>query len=72
MIKIWFGPVPSECQSCGEPIDRSFSDVKTAFGPWGIVCDYCVPLVTRRSRVYGVGLGQKYEVRGQHWIKVEG
>jgi len=61
--KHWHGKVPTRCDICGShsTVIPAFSDIKTRHGPWGIVCDACVPSASiALAPHYGVGLGQRY------------
>lgn len=63
IAKRWIGPIPRTCNGCQDTIVKSFSDIKTRTGRWGIFCDDCVPRWSiGREQHYGTGLGQRYEV----------
>lgn len=68
-IKKWEGTVPSTCQLCGAELKQHFIDGATKLGPWAMMCTACHK---NAGDGLGVGKGQKYEKRGQLWIKIGG
>ena len=65
--KRWLSALPTECDLCHTNLTgRTFVDGKTAFGPWGLMCEAC-------HRDQGIGLGtgkgQKYDKTG---VKIGG
>lgn len=63
----WMGDPPKSCDICKRPIMRTFVDGRTSDGRWGIMCPTC-RVAEGRVRL-GVGLGQKYERRGEDWVR---
>lgn len=62
----WMSEV-TVCDICHKPFGKYFIDGKTAFGPWGLMCETC-----HNTFGYGVGCGngQKYNTKTK--VKVEG
>lgn len=65
----WAGTPPEKCDICETPIKAAFVDGATTSGPWAYMCPTC-------HRIYGRGLGmgrgQKYEKRGERFVKTAG
>jgi len=62
--KVFWTGKPGKCDGCGKALikEKSFSDIKTFNGPWGLFCDNCVPAFSiGKTQHYGEGLGQRYE-----------
>lgn len=60
--RYWTGKAPAKCDICGQRIGASFTDGKTSRGPWGIMCDPCLPRASiARTNHWGTGIGQHYE-----------
>jgi hypothetical protein len=67
----WVGTPPARCDLCHRPIEKTFIDGKTQFGPWANMCVSC-----HRSGGCGLGTGrgQKYtrDPADGVWYKVGG
>ena len=68
-VKKWLGSTPTNCDLCKAPIDNTFVDGKTCYGPWAIMCITCH---TQVGCGLGTGKGQKYEKQREDWVKVAG
>ena len=67
--KTWNGPVPSRCQTCGQPITNIFYDAVTLDGQWALMCHDCQVLGPGQDML-GVGLGQRYQkIDGGPFVK---
>lgn len=67
MAKKWMGGVPKNCDICHVPLEKTFVDGRTAFGPWAIMCEAC----HRDQHIgLGTGKGQKYDLKTLE--KIEG
>ena len=66
--KVYVG-APSTCNICNGPFCGQMYDGKTTTGPWANMCESCF-------RFFGVGLGtglgQRYVLEADGWIKVAG
>lgn len=68
--KVWTGTPPCTCDVCGDVILNEFVDGKTTQnGCWALMCPQCHVSV---GSGLGVGRGQRYELRGEDWVQVEG
>lgn len=67
--KTWTGTPPAKCDGCEQRIQRTFVDGRTPSGQWGIFCPGC--RISYGVRL-GTGLGQKYERRGDVYVKTAG
>ena len=68
VTKKWFGS-PPKCDFCGEENLDEFTDGKTRYGPWAVMCKDCAP---SRGVGLGLGRGQFYKLQDEEYIKVEG
>lgn len=69
MVSVWEGSVTSNCEICSRKIDEEFIDGRTIMGSWAIMCSPCHAI---HGVGYGVGRGQKYSLKNNKFIKVEG
>lgn len=69
MEKQWMGAAPKQCDGCGATIQRTFVDGRTPSGQWGIFCPAC--RISYGIQL-GTGRGQKYEKRGEVYVKTAG
>lgn len=67
--KKWLGPTPTHCDICCMPIKNIFIDGRTVYGPWANMCPTCHEQI---GVGLGTGRGQKYERKGEDWIKQAG
>jgi len=67
--KTWLGSPPLECDICRNKIKVHFVDGATVMGPWACMCLACHKL---QGRGLGLGFGQKYQLQGKDWVKIEG
>lgn len=67
---VWSGGV-SNCDLCEGPIDGTFYDGKTSYGPWAVMCPACFEA---KGSGLGTGRGQEYKWnrRERKWIKTRG
>lgn len=66
----WAGPPPTTCDVCGVPITVTFIDGRaTVNGAWGFMCPSCHLL---DGCGLGPGKGQRYERKGNRWVKTLG
>ena len=56
----WLGTRPEKCDNCGHLFEagENFSDAKTCWGPWAILCQTCHEVI---GRGIGTGYGQVYD-----------
>lgn len=70
MAKKWTGSVTT-CNLCHTTLSEGkvMIDGKTQFGPWACMCESC-----HESKGFGLGtgLGQRYELKGEEWMKTVG
>jgi hypothetical protein len=69
-IVVFDNPPPS-CNFCGQPFGHTkvFYDYKTRIhGQWAYACEPCYEK-TRFFPILGVGMGQKYLLKGAQWEK---
>lgn len=72
-VKRWLSPVPTKCDTCGQPIVKVFYDARTKRGPWACMCEKCQKEGPGVNQV-GTGIGQEYtedEASG-YWVKTAG
>ena len=67
--KQWVGEAPDKCDIGGEAIKDIFIDGRTDLGAWAFMCPDCHK---EHGFSLGTGKGQKYEKRGEIWLKTEG
>jgi hypothetical protein len=68
----WMSEPPTKCDTCDTPIDKTFFDAATQYGPWACMCPSCQHLGPGLDRV-GPGKGQKYEKQADgSWLKTAG
>ena len=68
MSVVYVNP-PKVCDTCKTPFGAVLYDAKLAIGPWANVCEVCFGLYNCKI---GLGHGQKYELQGDKYVKVEG
>jgi len=57
----WTGKTPAKCELCSQPFsDGHFIDGRTRYGYWAIMCCPCHYL---NGIGFGIGRGQKYDLR---------
>lgn len=67
----WVGNPPEKCDWCSNPITTVFFDARTKAGPWACLCPQCQHGEIGTGKV-GPGVGQKYEKKGDKFIKTMG
>jgi hypothetical protein len=68
MVKYWHGKV-EDIDDMGVPIEDTFIDGATIYGPWAIMAPGSHKII---GRGLGNGRGQKYERQSDgRWLKVE-
>lgn len=60
---------PATCQICNGSFDAVMYDARTQFGRWANLCTGCYK---RFGCGLGTGLGQRYVLEADGWIKVAG
>lgn len=68
-VRYWMGSQPTNCDICSAKLTTQFIDGKTKLGPWGLLCISCH---AKMGCGLGLGKGQKYELRPDGWLKIEG
>lgn len=63
----WAGKPDLKCDMCDQQIQRTFVDGLTSNGQWGIMCPTC--RIVEGRHTLGVGLGQKYERKGDDYVR---
>lgn len=67
--KKWMGSDPEACDICRHIITKCFIDGRTRMGPWAMMCPSCFK---SSGTGLGIGKGQKYELKGNEFVKTEG
>lgn len=65
----WMGADPVKCDMCEAPLESVFIDGMITTGPCGMLCASCH---ADWGCGLGAGRGQRYERRGDKWIKTGG
>lgn len=56
----WVGQIPTTCDTCRRPINKTFYDARLPNGYWVCVCHACFLKYNCRL---GTGTGQKYDAK---------
>ena len=64
-----YAGAPPVCNICKLPFGNQMYDSKTSKGAWANMCHVCF---TRYGCGLGTGLGQRYVLEPEGWIKVAG